>query len=298
MDVIVIGGGFAGLCAAARLKEGGLNVVVLEARDRVGGRVMGSKEVADVEMGGMWFNSDTHTALWRWVQELEQPVLRQWSQGKKLVVEETGKISNFTGRIPSLALPVLLDVQVGSWRVDWLAWWRQGGPGSVGQWCERHLWTRQARSIFDVATQLMFGRSASNVPLAYLESFVHSNHGLKTLTEGDDGHQRERLVHGASRVAEALAKRVNCVELNAHVKSVQGKRVTCVDGREFVARRAIIVAVPVTLAMKHITFEPPLSEKRCEVARKLVIGHITKVVLIYESAWWRQQGKGREREIW
>lgn len=65
-DVVVIGGGFAGLVAARDLREAGRSVVVLEARDRLGGRTWfrglpgtGVK----VEYGGTWFWLELHTAL-------------------------------------------------------------------------------------------------------------------------------------------------------------------------------------------------------------------------------------------
>ena len=65
-DVVVIGGGFAGLIAARDLREAGRSVVVLEARDRLGGRAW-YRELADtgskVEFGATWFWSDVHTGL-------------------------------------------------------------------------------------------------------------------------------------------------------------------------------------------------------------------------------------------
>jgi monoamine oxidase len=65
-DVVVIGGGFAGLVAARDLREAGRTVLVLEARDRLGGRTW-FRELPgsgiEVEYGGTWFWSDIHTGL-------------------------------------------------------------------------------------------------------------------------------------------------------------------------------------------------------------------------------------------
>jgi monoamine oxidase len=60
-DVIVIGAGFAGLVAARDLGQQGHRVIVLEARDRVGGRTW-YREFPEagrkVELGGAWFDAD------------------------------------------------------------------------------------------------------------------------------------------------------------------------------------------------------------------------------------------------
>ena len=65
-DVVVIGGGFAGLVAARDLRDAGRSVVVLEARDRLGGRTW-FRELpgagVKVEYGGTWFWLDLHTAV-------------------------------------------------------------------------------------------------------------------------------------------------------------------------------------------------------------------------------------------
>src|SRR5690348_760725 len=54
-DVVVIGAGFAGLVAARELGRAGLGVIVLEARDRVGGRTWTDRRLGhDLELGGTW----------------------------------------------------------------------------------------------------------------------------------------------------------------------------------------------------------------------------------------------------
>jgi monoamine oxidase len=78
-DVVVIGGGFAGLVAARDLRDAGRSVVVLEARDRLGGRTW-FRELpgagVDVEYGGTWFWLDLHTALAAEITRYNQRVRR------------------------------------------------------------------------------------------------------------------------------------------------------------------------------------------------------------------------------
>ena len=65
VDVAIVGAGFAGLAACQELTESGLEAVVLEARDRVGGRVL-NHDIGDgkvVEVGGQWVGPTQHALL-------------------------------------------------------------------------------------------------------------------------------------------------------------------------------------------------------------------------------------------
>ncbi|MEB0141381.1 FAD-dependent oxidoreductase, partial [Undibacterium sp. CCC2.1] len=60
-DIVIIGAGASGLTAATSLRRAGLTVAVLEARDRVGGRLWTDDiEGATLEIGGQWVSPDQH----------------------------------------------------------------------------------------------------------------------------------------------------------------------------------------------------------------------------------------------
>src|ERR1051326_6919658 len=101
-DVCVIGAGFAGLAAAYKLKQAGKSVVVLEARDRVGGKVY-SHTLPDgtvLNMGGTWIG-EGHERLYALVREFGLQTIRQYAQGDNLLILD-GKVHRFSGTLPRI----------------------------------------------------------------------------------------------------------------------------------------------------------------------------------------------------
>lgn len=94
-DVVVIGAGPSGLMAARTLKAQGLNVCVLEARARVGGRTWNGKvKDADgvehfIELGGQWISPD-QTRLIELVSELGLGTFPRYREGKSVYVSPDG----------------------------------------------------------------------------------------------------------------------------------------------------------------------------------------------------------------
>ncbi|RDV10370.1 FAD-dependent oxidoreductase [Pontibacter diazotrophicus] len=82
-EVIIVGAGLSGLAAAYYLKKNGTGALVLEARERWGGRIETVKAAGNntpVEMGATWF-AEKHTHLMRLLKELELPFYKQYQQG-------------------------------------------------------------------------------------------------------------------------------------------------------------------------------------------------------------------------
>ena len=120
-DIVVIGAGLAGLSAARSLRASGCDVAVVEARDRVGGRVLNHQLPGGdvVEIGGQWIGPQ-QLHINKLVAELGLETFPTYDTGENLL-DLNGKVKRYTGEIPPLPKAALVDLGQSQLRFDRLA---------------------------------------------------------------------------------------------------------------------------------------------------------------------------------
>lgn len=306
IDCAIIGAGAAGLVAATELAERGFTVVVLEARDRVGGRLETGllSDGTAVDLGGQWV-ADVHTRTLALLDECGL-TLAPASRGD-LTVRLGGMITTVPsrGEIESSLNPFeVADLGQGltrfrrlaertgrdaAWATSNTAWLTQ----PLARWVRSNLRTPGGQAWFARVFRAAFGVEVDESTLA--DGLARANTGvdMESLIAVNGGITQQRVAGGLAQLPEVLAQRLgDRVRLGAPVVGVDTSGdhvvVTLRDGSS-VEARAAVVALPPALAVE-LEFTPELEPWRFEAAAKVPRGSVIKAVAAYPSPWWREAG--------
>jgi monoamine oxidase len=304
VDVIVVGAGLAGLVAARQLVAAGRSVLVIEARDRVGGRTVNASIGAGkvTEMGGQWVGP-TQERLLALAAELGVETFPTYHEGRNLL-DLRGKIRRYKGTIPRLAPHVLLDidrarrkVRRAAGRVPADAPWsapkaEELDSKTLATWLRKAARTKKARSLLEIAIGTVMGTGTAEPSALWMLSYVSSAGGFDALIDVEGGAQQDRFVGGSQRISQRLAEELGeAVVLAAPVRRISqdGAGIDVeAEGVQARAQRAI-VAVPPPLAGR-ISFAPSLGGRRDQLTQRMAHGALTKCAAVYSEPFWRAKG--------
>jgi monoamine oxidase len=303
-DAVVVGAGLAGLTAARELVRAGREVIVLEARDRVGGRTL-NHEIGDgkvVEVGGQWIGP-TQDHLAELARELGVATYPTYDEGEN-VIEFRGALKRYRGAIPRINLAVLIDVGQAQARLDRMARqvpleapWdapkaREWDSQTLWSWMRRNVASSGARELLTIATEAVWAIEPEDVSLLHFLFYTHSAGKFDNLVGTSGGAQQDRFAGGSQlvsiRLAEQLGERVR---LSAPVRSIAHGPggVEVVSDSVAVRAQRVVVAIPPTLTSR-IAYEPALSAHRDQLTQRIPQGTVIKCMALYERPFWRERG--------
>ncbi|WP_410660591.1 flavin monoamine oxidase family protein [Amycolatopsis sp. lyj-112] len=305
IDVVVVGAGMAGLVCAHRLRQRGVEVLLLEACQQVGGRTVGVEVDSEVvDLGGQ-FIGPGQDRVYALAEELGVATFPTYTAGTNVLETEAGRLRRFRGMVPKLGPFTLLDVARAQARLDRLARtvdtgapWR--GPNAntfdgqtLQTWIDRTVTTRGGRGFLALACHAIWACEPSELSLLHALFYIKAAGSLSALTDFEGGAQQDRLDGGAYGLAGKLADRLETsLRLNTPVRRIEhddaGVTVTAEDGTAWRAGHVVVAAAPPLAG--RIAYRPALPAARDNLLQRLPMGSVIKCIATYPEPFWRTAG--------
>ncbi len=317
VDVVVVGGGLSGLVAARKIRNAGRSVLVVEARDRVGGRLLNHKLRSGhvIEAGGA-FVGPTQDHVLRLARQLEVKTFQEYVAGNNIYINSLGVAIPYTGTVPPD--PEIADAAVliqlindNAAQIDVTAPWthpkaQEWDRMTVDEWVRRNIVVQpqpgedrsQTQKLLLAYLQAAFGHDGLEISflffLWYIACSGNETHvGTFDRNSGTDGAAQDARFVGGSQLLPLRLARIlgDRVALNAAVQRIRqtSSYVDVVTTRGTVRAKRVVVAAPPP-AVLGIDWYPLMPPRRMSLLQRMPMGTLMKCDAVYETPFWRKDG--------
>ncbi len=317
-DFCIVGAGFAGLTAALRLTQKGHSVMVVESRDRTGGKVW-TKYLDDgtpIDLGGT-FLGPTQDRIYSLLRELELEITPTPIKGDSQLVYKD-KYYRYGKEAPDVDSQSLEGVwktlqmlSKMSLEVPYEAPWtslmaREWDSMSLGQFLHdpAHDLNEPALSMLRLLFISLFTVEPSEISLLYvLFQIAASGNDIELQMKVEGGADQDMLKGGMMKVVDKLCAKIDETPRNWLLLSSPVKRImqddfgaTVISQKAIIKAKRVIVAIPPNLASK-LEYEPPLPTTRMQLLQQMPAGRCIKFITVHDRPFWRESGLSGEVSV-
>ena len=299
LRVVVIGGGLAGLVASRDLIARGAEVHLVEARDRLGGRVWTVHDpdfsAAPLEMGGEFIDGE-HAAIRALCREYRLTLTPVLKEGFGLALDLNGRVQLFNGQRPVWSdFKKALAAEVEAFRAAKCDW-NSTVAGAIARHSMQDLLTarRASREVLAMAQGLRGFFLADSDRLSALVAVELA------MQSKDPGHTSvSRIKGGNDRLIHALARQP---KLKVSLKAIAGRieqdrsevRVHVADGsKQTIVKADYLVLTTPPMVARSLEFSPAAPASLRRAWQALSPGTATKAHVRFDKSWWRKAGRPR-----
>ncbi|WP_448221702.1 flavin monoamine oxidase family protein [Gordonia iterans] len=287
-QVVVVGAGMSGLVAARDLTRAGLDVVVVEAADRVGGRMLTCTSAlgSRLDLGGQWIGAG-HRRFADLADELGTTRFQMHTPKTPVIVDRSGQV------LP-IASPTVLAAGAAVLAAESAARLPFPTTGTVRSAIER-LPSAGARRLLEAMIEVATTGDPDRLSMDGLTGVISALGGLNSMLRTRGGAQDSLIVEGAGELPERLAAqltrdRPDRIRLDTRVTAIadDGEGVTVETTTGSIRAARVVVTVPAPM-LDGVEFTPPLPDEQQAAIGATAMGSVYKAIAVYPDPFWRKE---------